>query len=76
MKMNSSEFDAGYLCLLADALEECKDAISEGCGGRFAYAPEALRLVAEKVKRNGYEDDLPEADEEELLFAPPSGLLS
>ena len=51
-----------YLRMLANLFELHKDAISKATDDQFDFSPEALRVIADKVQENGYEDDIPADD--------------
>ena len=60
--LNKSKTDAMFLRILANEFHAFQDAIKEVTDGRFFFTPEALKVIADKIERNGYADDAQEHD--------------
>lgn len=51
--------DATYLRMLANEFDTFQPTISRVTEGRFCFSSAALRVIADKIERNGYDDDAP-----------------
>jgi hypothetical protein len=59
-----SQSDAMFLRMLANEFSTFKPKIRAITDGRFEFADAALRVIADKIERNGYNDDAPTHDAE------------
>ena len=62
MPLKKSQFDATFLRILANQFDLNKKAITRASGGVFDFSSDALRAIADKIERNGYDDDAPNED--------------
>jgi len=62
--LTKSQTDAMFLRILANEFSTFKATIRKATDGRFEFSDAALRVIAEKIERNGYDDDAPAPDAE------------
>jgi hypothetical protein len=62
--LTKSQTDAMFLRMVANEFEMFQPVISKVTEGRFCFAGAALRVIADKLERNGYDDDAPAPDAE------------
>ena len=62
--LNKSQQDATLLRMIANEFAHFQPIISKVTEGKFQFTSECLKIIADKIEREGYSDDAPSHDAE------------
>lgn len=60
--LSKSKTDAMFLRMVANEFEHFQPIISKVTEGKFCFTAAALKVIADKLEREGYSDDAPSHD--------------